>query len=382
MGRADWLARQTMVPAAIKSTELAPGNSAYLRHAAEILEANGLPEGGLRERAAAMNPLDSENWIRLAAGSELSGHQREAEQEFLHAFDVDHQLEPRWALANFYLRAGNSQASLAWARKTLEFDASDLTSVFQLCWAVSGNAGEILDKAVPRRAEVLAQYLEFLDLNGRVDDAGDVANVLLPLASAGQAPLLLAHCTKSLDSGNANAAIAVWNGLVGRRLIAEQPVEPAAGRPSADAGFQRAMTGQGFAWGAQREEGVSVERAGDRGGVRVVFARNEPEHASILGQWIALASNRIYQYRIAYAASGMDGAGLRWVIYSPQTKAVLMSAALPKDGPQSSMIEARFQSPAGGPRLARLELRYDREPGTVRPEGSIEFSNLVLKSEP
>ena len=124
MGRADWLARQTTLPAAIKSTELAPGNSAYLRHAAEILEANGLPEGGLRERAAGMNPLDSENWIHLAARSEMSGHNQEAEQEFLRAFDVDHQLKPRWALANFYFRAGNSQASLAWACKTLEFDAA------------------------------------------------------------------------------------------------------------------------------------------------------------------------------------------------------------------------------------------------------------------
>jgi hypothetical protein len=111
-----------------------------------------------------------------------------------------------------------------------------------------------------------------------------------------------------------------------------------------------------------------------------VFARDQPEHYAILGQWIALLSNKTYLYRIAYAASGMDGAGLKWVVYSPQSKAVLMSAALPKDASQSRIIETRFESPAGG-QLARLELRYDREPGTVRPEGSIEFSGLTLKSE-
>lgn len=369
-----------MVPAAIKSTELAPGNSAYLQHAAEIREAEGLPAGGLRERAARMNPLDSGNWIHLAVRSEMAGRNGEAEQELLRAFDVDHQFEPRWALANFYLRAGNSKESLAWARRTLEFGASDLTSVFQLCWAASRNAGEILDKSVPHRAEVLAQYLQFLDRRGRVEDAGDVARVLLPLASSEQVPMLVAHCTRSLETGQAEAAIAVWNGLIGRGLIAEERIEPAAGRPSVDAGFQREMTGRGFAWGVQRVDGVSVARLGDRRGVRVVFSRNEPEHYAILGQWIALSSNKIYQYRIAYAAAGMDGAGLKWVIYSPRSKTVLMSAALPKDGPQSRTIEARFESPAGG-ELARLELRYDREPGTVRPEGSIEFSGLALKPE-
>ncbi|HYL35411.1 MAG TPA: hypothetical protein VEV17_05825 [Bryobacteraceae bacterium] len=327
-----------------------------------------------------MNPLDSENWIYLATRSEMEGRSGEAEKELLRAFEVDRQFEPRWALANFYFRTGNSQAALAWARKTLDFGAGNLTSVFQLCWTVSGNAGEILDKAVPHRAEVLAQYLQFLDGTGRVDEAGDVAKLLLPLASPGEVPMLAAHCTRSLEAGQAEAAIAVWNGLIARGLIAQERVEPRAGRPSVDTGFQGEMNGQGFAWGVQPVDGISVQRLADRRGVRVVLSRNEPEHSAILRQWIALASNRIYRYRITYAASGMDGAGLKWVIYSPRSKAVLMSAALRKDDRQSRVIEARFESPADG-QLAMLELRYDREPGTVRPEGSIVFSGLALQAE-
>lgn len=369
-----------MVPAAIRSTELAVGNSTYLRHAAGIREAEGLPASGLRERAARMNPLDSENWIHLATRSEMEGRNREAESELLRAFDVDRQFEPRWALANFYFRADNSQQSLAWVRKTLEFGAGDLTSVFQLCWDVSGNAADILDKAVPHRAAVLAQYLRFLDGIGRVDDAGDVAKLLLPLASSEEVPALAAHCSRSLNTGQGEGAIAVWNGLIGRGLMAGERVEPATGEPSVDTGFQREMTGQGFAWGVQRVDGVSVVRLGDRRGVRVVFSRNEPEHFGILEQWIVLQPHKSYRFRIAYAVSGIVGAGLKWVIYRPGSKAVPMPAALPKDGLQSGMIETRFESPAGG-ELARLELRFDREPGTVRPEGSIEFSDLAFKEE-
>jgi tetratricopeptide (TPR) repeat protein len=277
LGRADWLAGQATVSAASESIELAPGNSAYLRHGAEIREAEGLSASGLRERAARINPLDSDNWIRVAIQAEMEGRSGEAEQKLLRAFEVDHQFEPRWALASFYFREGNPELSLDWARKTLEFGGGDLTAVFQLCWTVSGKGGEILDKAIPHRVEVLAQYLLFLDGSGRVDEAGDVAKVLLPLASADQVPVLVAHCSKSLEAGKAEAAMAVWNGLIGRGLIAGERVEPGAGRPSVDTGFQREMTGQGFEWGVQRVDGVAVERRRDRRGVRVVFSRVEPE---------------------------------------------------------------------------------------------------------
>lgn len=380
-GLADWLAGQSTVAAANKSTLLAPSNSSYLRHAAALREAEGLPANGLRELATHVNPLDSEHWMHLAARSELEGRGGDAEREFLRAFHVDRQFEPRWALANFYYRSGNSRASLHWARSALEFGAGDLTSVFQLCWTVNGNAREILDKAIPLRPEVLAQYLQFLDDSGRSDDAPDVAQVLLPLASSEQVPALIAHCARSLNNGRTAAALAVWNGMIGHGLVASELVEPESGKVSVDAEFQQSMTGQGFAWGLLPAEGVAVERLADRHGIRIVFSRNEPEHCAILGQWIALSSSTMYRYRVAYAASGMDGAGLKWVISSPHGEAALMSAELPReDSSKGRTLVARFRSRAGV-QLARLELRYDRAPGTVRPEGSIEFSDLTLRSE-
>jgi hypothetical protein len=381
LGRADWLAGQATVPAASRSIELAPGISVYLRHAAEIRESEGLSASGLRERSAQINPLDSGNWIHLGLRSEMEGRNGDAEREFLQAFEVDRQFEPRWALANFYFRQGNAKRSLEWARKALEFGGGDLTAVFQLCWTVSGNAAEILDIAIPPRVEVLAQYLQFLDGSGRVAEASEVSQALLPLASSDQVPILIAHCSRSLEAGQTEAAMRVWNGLVGRGLIAGERVEPEGGSSSVDTGFQREMTGQGFEWGVQRADGVAVERLPDRHGVRIVFSRNEPEHYTILGQWIALASGKNYRFRVTYAASGMDAAGLKWVIYSPQTKAALMSAVVMKETSESHTIAARFMSPTGT-QLARLELRYDREPGTVRPEGSIVFSHLTLEPAP
>ena len=162
-----------------KSIEWAPDNSAYLRHAAEVRELQGLPAAGLRERAVGANPLDSSNWISLAARSELDGRSREAEKELLQAYAVDRQFEPRWALASFYFRTGRVQESLAWARRALEFGAGDQTAVFQLCWAVSGNSSNILKKGIPYRADKVAQYMQFLDSTGRIDAADDAAKMLL-----------------------------------------------------------------------------------------------------------------------------------------------------------------------------------------------------------
>jgi len=44
-------------------------------------------------------------------------------------------------------------------------------------------------------------------------------------------------------------------------------------------------------------------------------------------------------------------------------------------------VDTQFETPRGC-RLARIELRYTREPGTVRPEGAIRFSHLELEFAP
>ncbi len=376
LARADWMAGQATLRAAKKSIELAPANSAYLRHAAELLESEGLPDNALLERAALRNPLDSRNLIHIAARWEMEGRTGEAEKQLLRAFEVDRQFEPRLALANFYFRAGNAGESLAWARKALDFGRSDPRGVFQLCWAASGNATVILEHCIPHRARLLAGYLQFLDSKRRLDAAGDVATALMPLATAEQSPMLLDHCTKSLEAGRGREAIRVWNQLRQRGLCTGQLVD--VDRPSVDSEFQQDMTGQGFDWGMEPVDGVKVVRFHDRGGVRIVFSRNAPEHSVILKRWVALSSAGNYRLRATYRTAGMTGAGLSWIVQQPHTNTAFASAALPDDATESRSIETRFEPPPGE-QVARLELRYDRAPGTVRPEGSVQFSRLVLE---
>jgi len=379
LGWADWLAREATPDGATKSIRLAPGNSTYLQYAAITAEDNGGDGTALRAQAVQLNPLDSKNWIRLAARAEVQNQTVEAERDLLRAFAVDRQFEPRWALANFYFRKGDRDRTLEWARRALEFGGGDLGAVFQLCWNAGRNGSEILQKAIPPRREVLGQYLQYLDGTARLDDASQVANKLLPVAGVEDEPALAAHCDRCLTLGRLDAAIAVWNGLLERGLIHGERIEPGAGKSLVNPEFRRELTGSGFDWHIQPVDGVVVERLPNGSGVRVVFSRKEPESFVILGQYAALAPQRKYRFRFRYETAGMSGAGTKWLIYDSATKAVLVSAGPSEVGSAGEhTLESQFQSPDDC-RLVRIELQYAREPGTVRPEGSIRFSHLELE---
>lgn len=381
LGWADWLAREGTPEAASKSVELASGNSTYLTYAAITAEDNGGDGTSLRVRAVQVNPLDSQSWIRLAARAE-GQNPAEAERDLLRAFAVDRQFEPRWALANFYFRRGERDRTLEWARKSLDFGGGDLNAVFQLCWSASGNGNEILNKAIPARPEVLAQYLQYLDGTARFKEANQVADRLLPVSGPDEAPALTAHCDRSLTGGNVDSAITIWNGLIDHGLLQGERVAPETGKFLVNADFGREAAGIGFDWGMQPVDGVVVERLPGGSGVRLVFSRNEPEHCVILGQYVPLLPQRKYRFRFRYETAGMSGAGTKWVIYDPATKVVLLSAGVNAGSSAGEqMVESEFQTPPES-RLTRIELRYEREPGTVRPEGSIRFSHLALEFAP
>ena len=382
LGWADLLAHKSTLSAAQKSVELAPGNSVYLEHAAEIMEGYGENGNPMSARAAEVNPLDSANWIRLGTRAEIENRESEAEQDFLRAYTVDRQFEPRWTLANFYFRRGDRARALEWGRKTLEFGSGDLSAVFRLLWNVSGSGTEILEKAVPLRPLVLGQYLQFLDASGRLSDGSEVAQRLIPVVRPEDEDALAAHCGRCLDAGRVDDALAAWNGMIRRGLMEGDLINPEAGKPLENANFARQLTGLGFDWTAPKIEDVVVQRQPTGSGVRIAFLAHAPENCGILGQCIVLVPGRKYRLQYQYETVGMSGAGLKWIISDRATKATLISLGPPDSAtPGEHTLQAQFETPRDC-RLAKIELRYDREPGTVRPQGSIRFSNLKLEFAP
>src|SRR5947207_5452894 len=115
------------------------------------------------------------------------------------------------------------------------------------------------------------------------------------MAGMEQEPALMNHCGRCLEAFRADDAIAVWNGLVDRKLIEGERVEPEKAKSLVNANFAREFSGTGFDWAAPRIDGVALEQLSNGFGMRVVFSRNEPESCVILAQYAALAPDRNYR---------------------------------------------------------------------------------------
>lgn len=100
--------------AAIHAIALVPGNDAYLRRAAELTDEVGGDGAAYYRKAITVDPYASHDWVQLGFDAERDGRSRDSEQDLLQAAHVDRTFEPRWALANFYFRRGDTTSTLRW----------------------------------------------------------------------------------------------------------------------------------------------------------------------------------------------------------------------------------------------------------------------------
>ncbi len=165
-----------------RAIEIMPRNTEYLALRALELDYDGADSMPVLKRIASLNPLASAPRIQLGLAAEIHGDPDSAERWLLDAARVDRQFEPRWTLANFYLRRENPAEFWKWMRLALQVSYGDRRPAFDLCWRMSEDPREILTRAIPERHEVLAAYLAYLLEEHRLPAAAAVA---LKLAAAG-----------------------------------------------------------------------------------------------------------------------------------------------------------------------------------------------------
>ena len=121
-------------------------------------------------RAVRLAPAEPSYWSDLAAACESAGDIACAAQ----AFDTAEALNPsapgvHWLVANYELRAGKTEESLAEFRRTLERDPEYAGPIFQICVQVLGDPGLVSTRVIPpsQRSQLAVPYANFLC------DAGD-----------------------------------------------------------------------------------------------------------------------------------------------------------------------------------------------------------------
>lgn len=191
-------------------------------------------------QAAAASPEDYRVWITLGRALDANGATAEARGALERAAQLaPNHFDPRWALGNHLLRAGDRDASFAQMRLALSNRPSALPLVFDYAWNVySGDAPAILTALNPP-PETRTQMISLLLSRGKVDDA-----LVYWRAAHAQAPFTpgeLERIASALTTtGRYAAAEEVWRNTT-NPADADRPA-PDEGSLLANGGFERRLS--------------------------------------------------------------------------------------------------------------------------------------------
>jgi tetratricopeptide (TPR) repeat protein len=374
VGWADYLVRRGTVESTRQALRLVPSQSEY-EHRLAVLTAEEDPQASLQalERAAMLNPSDAAVWIELGLRREGAGRLTEAEQHLLRAAEESRLYVPRWTLANFYFRRGDTDRFWKWASAAASMAYDDGVALFRLCGRLTED-GELIERISIRKPEMRAAYLAYLMREKPTDVLMPSVRTLLADLRDAYVPLLLAACDLLLEAGRSVDALEIWNGLAGVKIPFDR-LDTGRGFILTNDRFRSVPMSNGFDWRMPHVDGVSTTREDESGGLRITISGQQPENCDILWQYLPVREREQYGVRFHYRTSGIPtGSGLTLRLTAARDGSVLAKTdSLSSDGESR---ELRFAAPAGSG-LVRLTLGYRRAPGTTRIAGFLVLKDMA-----
>ncbi|MBL8228404.1 MAG: hypothetical protein JNL98_08005 [Bryobacterales bacterium] len=351
-----------------------PGN---IQRAAQLVPFHALYQAraGNLHRAVELNPYLSSAWLELAHNAEATADFREAERCLLRAAAVDHQFEPRWALANFYFRRSNPQQFWHWIRLAAERSYGDRSAIYRICWRMTEDPAKILANAIPRDPTLLADYLQFLTADNRLDAAMNALPLVLRHATPDQQNVFMALCERLLSAGRGPDAATVWNGVIGRGWLPYRTLDPGSSAWLTNAALEVSPLGKGFDWRLLWRAGVTSAWIPTMRQLRIELTGKQAEETEIVRQFVPSVPAGRYVFRYRYRTEGFpQRSGVRWQVRDlaqPIHTAVASGELFSPDW-KTGELAFPVPQPAG---LIEIVLLYRRSPGTSRAEGSVWFEH-------
>ncbi len=328
-------------------------------------------------RAVALNPWDTRSRIELGLLAEAQGDQATSRQYLLEAAAQDQLFLPRWTLANYYFRHGDTAQFWMWAKEASAMLYGDAQPLFRLCGRVAED-GNLIDRLQIHNPEVRAKYLSYLLDQNRVDLIGPAVHRLLEQNREADAPLLQAACERLLETLRVEEAAAIWNRQADARRV---PFRTSVGKGEqlvVNQNFVAPPVSWGFDWRLPVVEGVGFSREDESRGLRITFSGTEPEDCDTLVQMVPVSNLARYELSFVYRTEDRATAtGLSWRVTNAVGGAVLKESEISRSDDDATG-QLSFETPAEC-RLARLALRYRRPPGATRLEGFLVLRSVVLK---
>ncbi len=378
VGWADYQARKETIAATAEAVRWAPGNAGY-QYRLAVLTADIDPRTSVSalERAVRLNPFDAKSWIALGLDREAAGNVVEAERCLLRAAAQDRQFLPRWTLANFYFRRNDEPRFWEWAKSAAEMAYGDGLALFRLCSRVSDQA-DLIDRLGIRRPDLRAAYVRYLMQDGRLERLMPAVRKLIASGRGEDDALLMAACTRLLESSRTGDALEIWNALAGARRIPFDPLAPDRGVIVTNGRFVTTPAASGFDWRLAAVDGVSTAREDQSGGLRLTFSGDQPEDCELLSQIVPLEPNRQYELRFRYRTGDMARAsGLAWRVLDGNGREVSASDSL--FGEEEKEGRIGFRTGQAADPVARIVLGYRRQPGTTRTRGYVVLREIVSR---
>jgi len=356
LARADAAFRHRSPADVARAIELAPENSAYQSTLALQGEYAGQDTTSLLEDIAALNPRSSAPRIRLGLAAELRGDNVTAERWLQEAFSVDRQFETRWTLANFYFRQGRSDEFWKWMRSALEMSYGDRGVAFDLCWQMTADAEEIVDRGIPDRREVVASYLVYILDRHKQNAIAGAAKRLARMHVVDDLPLLYTATDNMLYADQAGEAADLWQAL-------GNPRPEGITHPN----FEEPHIGHGFDWRFAESPGVTHLPIEAPSAHRIKFSGQQPESSELLRQVVGgLHPGVSYTLHWDARTQGIASpTGLEWRIAGRVTPLISRD-----DWASGQMV---FTADSDHPILV---LTYHRPEGQVRTQGQVDLKKI------
>ena len=371
------------LPTLNKATRLEPSNAEYREILGRNLALSGtnLDDGIANHRMAVhLNPYDARYWLDLASAYQLAGRINEQEQSVEQAVKADPTTpNVAWEAGLLFLVQGDQEKALRYFRIVFANDPEAVDSALQLCWRATGDANQILDRAIPRRPDLYLSFLRLLIYKQEVAAAENVWNHLIALNQEFSTKLAFPYFRLLIAKQEVAAAQTAWQQLAGVDHSL-QPYLPSRENLIVNGGFEENVLNGGFDWWYESNghAALAIDTSEFYDGTRslsVTFDGLNPADAGIL-QFVVVRPNTGYEFSAQSRTEDIQSAsGPRFSIVDAYTNAsYVLTDDLLDTNPWHEQ-HARFQT---GPNTNLVLLRIVRQPSVPLIRGKLWIDDLRL----
>src|SRR5262249_865399 len=162
-----------------------------------------------------------------------------------------------WATANFFLLQGDREKAFRYFRVVIANDPEEVDSSLRLCWRTSGDASEIMDQALPPKADLYLSFLHLLVDKQEVAAAKNVWTRLIGLHQAFSVQSALPYFQLLIAKEEITAAKAAWEQLA-KVDASLQPYIASGENLVVNGGFEETLLNGGFDWWFHTYAGASL----------------------------------------------------------------------------------------------------------------------------